>query len=577
MDPVALRLVFDLQGQVQGSPQHPVLRELLGSTRLSGYVRAMRHSTQESLSFYLELPGTGRLARLRLSRPVAAGLGRVIADAQLAEPPRGLTSRELEVLTLLAAGLSNPAIAGHLHTSPRTVSTQVERILAKLDADSRTAAGVKAAVNGWLKLPLPAPVAQCTALAVSVLELPEPESRVNADPLGAPAGIRLALAYPARGDAAADGRQSLHGALLAVEQLNAGGGIFGRPIEAIHVDAQLDSPEGLRETFARLAELAPDALLMSYADKQSPVLQAAAALGCPVLHTMTSATQVAAALADSHRFSRIFQAVPTETSYGAGLLRFTDLLRRADPGTGNRVVFIQTEADDGRIDDAPTLAGLAGRGWSVAGTHPMPATPQACAALAAQVLAEHPALVVVSEFMPQAMARMHLALVSAGLAAPVYGIYAPSVPVFAELAGPKAEGMVYSTVSGTYADDLGARFCADYARRYGAAPGTSQAGLGYDLVQVLAAAWRLAGESSDYDAVCAALRQVRHRGVNGGYAFSAPGQSALSYPDQTPDPSLGQAQLIYQIQGGAHRILDPAPYARADYHRPSWTNTSSDA
>lgn len=574
---MTLRLVFDLDGQVQGAPQHPVLRELLETTRISAYVRAMRHSTQQPLAFYLDLPDTACLARIRLSRPVAAGLGRVIADVQLAEPPRGLTARELQVLTLLAAGLSNPAIAGHLQTSPRTVSTQVERILAKLDADSRTAAGVQAAVNGWLKLPLPAPVAQCTALAVSVLEQAEPVPRAEPDPLGAPAGIRLALAYPAHGEAAADGRQSLHGALLAIEQLNAGGGIFGRCVEAIHVDAQLDAPAGLRQTFARLAELAPDAVMMSYAVQQSPVLEAAAALGCPVLHTMTSATQVAAALADSRRFSRIFQAVPTETSYGAGLLRFVDLLRRSAPGTGHRVVFIQTAADDGRIDDAPTRTGLDARGWTIAGTHVMPRGAEGCAALAEEVIAGQPDLVVVSEFMPQAMARMQLALVAAGLSVPVYGIYAPSVPVFAELAGPHAEGMVYSTVSGTYTDELGARFAADYARRYGMPPGTSQAGLGYDLVQVLAAAWRSAGESSDYDAVCAALRQVRHRGVNGGYVFSTAGQSALSYPDQTPDPSLGQAQLIFQIQDREHRILDPAPYARADYRTPAWVNTSFDA
>jgi DNA-binding NarL/FixJ family response regulator len=49
----------------------------------------------------------------------------------------GLTERELEVLKLLAAGLSNPAIAEHLVISLHTVRNHVQRILTKLDAHSK--------------------------------------------------------------------------------------------------------------------------------------------------------------------------------------------------------------------------------------------------------------------------------------------------------------------------------------------------------------------------------------------------------------------------------------------------------
>jgi DNA-binding CsgD family transcriptional regulator len=64
----------------------------------------------------------------------------------------GLTRREIEVLTLLAEGASNPAIAGVLHVSPRTVATHVEHILEKLDVSTRAAAAGRA-VREALVLP----------------------------------------------------------------------------------------------------------------------------------------------------------------------------------------------------------------------------------------------------------------------------------------------------------------------------------------------------------------------------------------------------------------------------------------
>jgi len=70
-----------------------------------------------------------------------AGRGGVTAVPGLVEP---LTSRELEVLAMLAAGRSNQAIARELVVTLDTVKKHVGHVLAKLGAASRTEAVARA-------------------------------------------------------------------------------------------------------------------------------------------------------------------------------------------------------------------------------------------------------------------------------------------------------------------------------------------------------------------------------------------------------------------------------------------------
>ena len=64
----------------------------------------------------------------------------------------GLTERETEILTLVAEGLTNPAIAQRLVISPKTASVHVSHILAKLGVATRTEAASLALQTGLVQL-----------------------------------------------------------------------------------------------------------------------------------------------------------------------------------------------------------------------------------------------------------------------------------------------------------------------------------------------------------------------------------------------------------------------------------------
>jgi DNA-binding NarL/FixJ family response regulator len=63
-----------------------------------------------------------------------------VAGTSAAPPPDGLTQREVEILALIAQGLTNAEIASRLFLSGHTVKTHINRIFAKTGSRDRAAA-----------------------------------------------------------------------------------------------------------------------------------------------------------------------------------------------------------------------------------------------------------------------------------------------------------------------------------------------------------------------------------------------------------------------------------------------------
>jgi DNA-binding NarL/FixJ family response regulator len=89
---------------------------------------------------------------LQLDRVVAKRLISSLRHQRGHDPVSELTSRELDVLRLVAAGEPNKQIAAELEISERTARTHVSRILRKLGLSSRTQAALWAVREGLVEV-----------------------------------------------------------------------------------------------------------------------------------------------------------------------------------------------------------------------------------------------------------------------------------------------------------------------------------------------------------------------------------------------------------------------------------------
>ncbi|MGH9264841.1 MAG: HD domain-containing phosphohydrolase, partial [Acidimicrobiales bacterium] len=117
------------QSMIEPRPHRPAMAAADAARELRGEVRA------------------GRLDGDAVDRVLDAAGHRV---ARRRDGPGGLTEREVEVLRLVARGLTTKEIAGKLVVAPKTVGNHIEHIYTKIGVSNRAAASLFAMQHGLL-------------------------------------------------------------------------------------------------------------------------------------------------------------------------------------------------------------------------------------------------------------------------------------------------------------------------------------------------------------------------------------------------------------------------------------------
>jgi DNA-binding NarL/FixJ family response regulator len=124
---VVILTTFDLDDYVYGGLRAGASGFLVKDTEPAELIHGVRVVAR----------GDALLAPTVTRRLIAEFAGRV-APPEPGPELNALTDRERQVMTLVAAGLSNNEIAARLVLSPATVKTYVSRIMTKLDVRDRT-------------------------------------------------------------------------------------------------------------------------------------------------------------------------------------------------------------------------------------------------------------------------------------------------------------------------------------------------------------------------------------------------------------------------------------------------------
>ncbi len=388
-------------------------------------------------------------------------------------------------------------------------------------------------------------------------------------PSGEP--IRVVGIFPLTGVVAADGQEMRNGTVMAIDEINERGGLLGRPIEYIEIDDVDSFTEDIVNAFRRAVDTEnPDVIVSGYHLATGPEFDIVADAGRLYYNLNTQTAWVDLYQSNPSRYWGIFQVDPTEAWYGIGFARWMDELidSGAFSGAKRAAILGATDPYGSSITDhfERTMQEL---NWEVTGRENFtPGQVAEWGPLLSRVRRDDVSVLFTTTFSPADNAAMAQQFVENPMPAVLYQQYGPSVPEYLDLAGAAAEGVVWSTVLGRLPDSIGQDWVSRYVAKFGSTPGWANAPGNYDLIHTWARAVLEAGDPNDYEAVSKATEGVVHRGITGGISFVD--HTGRQYPTETQDPTVGQSQIIVQIQGGEHRVIFPDPYTDGEFQTPPW-------
>jgi branched-chain amino acid transport system substrate-binding protein len=394
--------------------------------------------------------------------------------------------------------------------------------------------------------------------------------------------IPVGAALPMSGLAAADGAEFKNGLDLAASEINAAGGILGRPIE-IHVEDTKDmGADIVSQAMQRLVDrYAVPAIINGYNVGTNMVeMDVAADNDVIMMHANTLISHNEKFKTDPARFYGSFQIDPPEYYYGPGCLNFLDELIKA--GTwkpANRKIAIIPSAVEYAIVIANAIkANAAKYGFEVSLFETVQFPTTQWGPTLAKLRQDPPAAILVTHFLPQDLAQFMLQFTPQPTQSLIYMQYGPSLPAFRDIGGQAVDGVIYSTVIGCLPDAFAAPFRDSYRKRFGAKSAYITGSQTYDGLWKWALSAAIAGgpgkpfDKPQVQKVADAMRALVYRGVSGTQRTDPAGQSSYCYPTQVADPSLGMPHQFLQHQDykADPVLVAPALYATGAFKLPPW-------
>ncbi|MCP3463195.1 ABC transporter substrate-binding protein [Bradyrhizobium sp. CCGUVB23] len=376
----------------------------------------------------------------------------------------------------------------------------------------------------------------------------------------------------------ADHLDYLNGTNLAIEEINAAGGVHGRMIKAVVVDIDPLSPESGQVAINRLIDAKVHAISCAFTLTAVPAMEASVAYKAPILWGTTQRNLTELVAKNPEKYSHVFQSDPSEAHYGWTFPIFLKTMK--DSGgwkpLNNGVHIVQEQIAYNQTISKCLQEALPKSEFKLAGItniqYPVqdwgPVIEEIKRIGAGAVMIDHWVAVEYAAFVKQFQANPLKGAL-------VYLQYGPSQPEFLELGGPACEGFVWSTVQGVYADKQGMEFRNKYKKKFPGIMGVAYTGISYDSTYYFKLAWEAVGDPNKFKEVADWIRTHPYRGVCGMMNMNNPFQECSHFPDDGHPVTAtkledGIAQLYFQVQDQEHKIIYPNELAESKLRPAPW-------
>lgn len=382
--------------------------------------------------------------------------------------------------------------------------------------------------------------------------------------------ILVGVPYPMVGTLAADGQDMIESAIMAVEEINAAGGLLGRTLEIVEADTKEMMAEDVATAAEILMAAGVDVSLCNYAGFTVDV-QAFGKYDVPYLRWTDSVFAQNAILEDVDRNWNVYSICPNGEELGPINFRTVSEFLSRDFGyePPNHKIALLT-MDDVWCQDvsAGIRRAMEGTDWEIVVDEGHPTGNTEWGAQLIKIRQENPAVIFHMGYVPLEAATLMRQFLEEPTQSLLYSEHGPGLPEFLELITPdEAEGLLWGSGEYLYGTPEHITYQERYEERWGRVPASSNT---YDVVMVWAECVRKVGDPSDYEGIIDALTTYTFELLMGTYKVDKETHVGRSGGEYIP-------VRVFQVQGGdARKIIyvhdqtaNQFPYG-ADFIVPPW-------
>lgn len=383
--------------------------------------------------------------------------------------------------------------------------------------------------------------------------------------------VKIGVLAPISGKAAADGEEMVNGAQLAIDELNASGGVAGYTLELVVGDVGDGSADAVATAAERLlGDRNMGAIMTGYASSSNFEIEMMADMEMVYIVSANSSQTEGIISPDPDAFPTVWSLTPSYAGYNTEIVPvIEDLVANGKLELPNKKVAIIAS-------DNPYSKGIAdgmvesftSAGWEVTENDLLPfGEINDWRGFLAKVRQNPPAVLINTDYVSSNAALFVSQFNEDPTDSLVFIQYAPSVPEFLELTKEQSSGIVYNLLGGvlnTPTNPRAAEVLGKYEASYGNQPGTYGPAL-YEQVLIYANALNMVGDPSNRVAIGNAIGASTTRTAMGSVKFDP----ATHLAEQSNE---GIPIQFYQINDGERILFYPPIYATGDFVEPSWMN-----